>query len=140
MRPLHPGIFHFSQPSVLTETFQKNGGRGRVLPQLLQIQGGEAMGREVEVEGVNVVGMDVEAEVVVEDVEVVVASMLGVIGKVKAADCPVKQITLVVRSSHARMCTRNSAYLWGRVGHGSDPPCNIPSGSGSNRRPAKEKI
>ena len=35
---------------------------------------------------------------VVEDVEVVVASMLGVIAKVKTADCPVERITLVVRS------------------------------------------
>ena len=54
------------------------------------------MGREVEVEGMNVVGMDVE--LVVEDMEVVVASMLGVIAKVKAADCPAERITLVVRS------------------------------------------
>ena len=56
-----------------------------VLPQLLQIQGGEAMGREVQVEGVNVVGADME--VVAKDVEVVVALMLGVIAKVKVADC-----------------------------------------------------
>jgi hypothetical protein len=54
------------------------------------------VGREVEVEGMNVVGMDVE--LVVEDMEVVVASMLGVIAKVKAADCPAERITLVVRS------------------------------------------
>jgi hypothetical protein len=67
-----------------------------VLPQLLKIQGGEAMGREIEVKCMNVVGTD--AEVVAEDMEVVVALMLGVITKVKAADCPVERITLGVRS------------------------------------------
>jgi hypothetical protein len=41
-----------------------------VLLWLLQIQGGETVGREVKVEGMNVVGADVE--VVMEDVEVVV--------------------------------------------------------------------
>ena len=66
-----------------------------VLPQLLQIQGGEAMDGEVEIKGMNVVGAD--AEVVAEDVKVVVALMLGIIAKVKAADCPVKQIILIVR-------------------------------------------
>jgi hypothetical protein len=44
--------------------------------------------REVKVKGMNVVGMDVE--VIMEDVEVAVASMLGVIAKVKEADCPVE--------------------------------------------------
>jgi hypothetical protein len=39
-----------------------------VLPQLLQIPGGEAIGREVKVEGMNMVGVDVEVVV-----EVVVA-------------------------------------------------------------------
>ena len=35
---------------------------------------------------------------VMEDVEVVMASMLGIIAKVKVANCPVQRITLVVRS------------------------------------------
>jgi hypothetical protein len=43
-----------------------------VLPQLLQIKGGEVVGREVDL-------------------------MLGVISKVKATNCPVKQIILIVR-------------------------------------------
>ena len=43
--------------------------------------------------------VDVDVEVVLEDMEVVMASMLGVIAKVKVADCPVEQITLVVRST-----------------------------------------
>ena len=62
---------------------------------MLQIPGGVAMGREVEVEGMNMMGVDVE--VAKEDVEVVVSSMMDVIAKVKAADCWVEHITLVVR-------------------------------------------